>query len=79
MTTAAARTRRRTWTVRSGAGRPPRRVEVWLVDVVARVLEVCTLPGPEGHASVSRLTDGDVSPAAAPDLVVPVADLLGPA
>jgi Uma2 family endonuclease len=51
--------------------------EVWLVDLAAATLEVCTSPAPTGYGVVRRALAGDhVAPAAFPDASLAVADLL---
>ena len=50
--------------------------EVWLLDLVAGVLERHRGPGPDGFTTVTRHTGGTLAPAGAPDLVVDVATLL---
>ena len=53
--------------------------EYWLMDVNGRTLTVFREPGPDGWASETTLTDVDaVSPLAAPDAQIAVADLLPP-
>jgi hypothetical protein len=53
-------------------------VELWIVDVVARVVEVSTDPGPEGYRTIREVAQGEtVSAVALPDLIVAVADILG--
>jgi len=53
--------------------------EYWLMDVNGRTLTVFREPGPDGWASETTLTDADaVSPLAAPDAPIAVADLLPP-
>lgn len=51
--------------------------EVWLVDLVAGVLERHREPRPHGFALVERLVDGTVAPELAPDLELAVVDVLG--
>jgi len=54
-------------------------LEYWLMDVNGRTLTVFREPGPDGWASETTLTDADaVSPLAAPDAQIAVADLLPP-
>jgi len=54
--------------------------EVWLVDIPGRAVEVHTEPGPDGYATVRRLTGDDtVAPGALPDLVLAVGSLFPPA
>ncbi len=51
--------------------------EYWIVNISERVLEVYREPGENGYAHVIALAEADsVRPLAAPDAVVPVADLL---
>ena len=50
--------------------------EVWVVDLVGRVVEVCTKPGPEGYAERRRVSEGAVTPALVPGLGIDVAALL---
>lgn len=58
----------------AGAGIP----EVWIVDLAARVVEVCVDPAPEGYRQVRQVPPGaSVSPVAFADLAVAVADILG--
>jgi Uma2 family endonuclease len=53
--------------------------EYWLLDLPAKVLEVYRRPEPDGYRDVRRLTRGDsIAPDACPDVVLAVADLLGP-
>jgi Uma2 family endonuclease len=52
--------------------------EVWIVDLRRRVVEVHRDPGPEGYATVSTHGPADtVFPALAPDIGVPLRDVLG--
>ncbi len=54
-------------------------LEYWLMDVNGRTLTVFREPGPDGWASETTLTETDtVSPLAAPDAQIAVADLLPP-
>jgi Uma2 family endonuclease len=53
--------------------------EVWLLDVVARTLEVYREPGPDGYGrTYTLLPDQPVACEAFPDVVLRVADLLPP-
>jgi Uma2 family endonuclease len=52
--------------------------EVWIVDLGSRVVEVATEPGADDYGRVERVGDGGrLSPVLLPDLVIPVADILG--
>ncbi len=52
--------------------------EVWLVDLVAGEVRVLRAPGPDGYADVVVKRRGEtISPAAFPDLVLRVEDVLG--
>jgi Uma2 family endonuclease len=52
--------------------------EVWIVDLAGETVEVHRTPAPEGYRDSERvLRGGSVSPAAFPDLLVAVADILG--
>jgi Uma2 family endonuclease len=54
-------------------------VEMWLLDLNARVLEVYRTPSADGYNALQRLKPGDkVSPLAFPDLILEVAALLPP-
>lgn len=53
--------------------------EYWLVDIPAARIEIYRSPGPEGYSNKQELTRGDtVAPLAIPDLLLDVADILGP-
>jgi Uma2 family endonuclease len=53
--------------------------EVWIVDLTREVVEVFREPGRAGYASVTRLERGaTIAPAALPDAVIAVADVLPP-
>lgn len=51
--------------------------EVWIVDLVNRVVEVCRQPRPEGYAERQRLSEGPLAPPLVPSVTVDVAALLG--
>lgn len=54
--------------------------EVWIVDLQHDIVEVYRKPAPEGYASAQRVErGGSVAPAALPDAVVTVAEILPPA
>jgi Uma2 family endonuclease len=54
--------------------------EYWVLDVNERTLDVHRQPTPTGYASITQLTDADrVSPLAAPNASLLVADFLPPA
>ena len=51
--------------------------EYWIVDVVARTIEVRTQPGNSGYARTEVRRDGDVlAPAAFPDVPVAISKVL---
>jgi Uma2 family endonuclease len=53
--------------------------EYWVLDVNGRTLDVHRQPSPVGYGSITRFTDVDaVSPLAAPDASLPIADFLPP-
>lgn len=53
-------------------------VEVWLVDIAARVIEVYRQPGPTGYRQMQRLSPGQqLSSAVWPDVSLPVDEILG--
>jgi Uma2 family endonuclease len=52
-------------------------VEVWIVDLVERVVEIHRDPGAEGYAARSVARQGDtISASAFPDIAVPVAEII---
>ena len=52
--------------------------EVWLVDLDGARIEVYRNPAPDGYRDTRAVThDGTLSPAAFPDITVPVAEVLG--
>lgn len=52
-------------------------LEVWLVDLTSNRVLVHRDPSPTGHRSVSTVErDGTLTPAAFPDLHLPIAELL---
>jgi Uma2 family endonuclease len=52
--------------------------EMWLVDLVAGVVEVARSPAPGGYGTVEALGRGEtVAPGAFPELAVAVSDLVG--
>jgi len=54
--------------------------EYWVVDVNGRTLTVFRQPAPAGYTDIATLAESDVvSPLAAPNAAIPVADLLPPA
>jgi Uma2 family endonuclease len=58
----------------SAAGVP----EVWIVDLEGGAVEVYRQPSPEGYQETARRERGEeVAPAAFPDVVLAVADILG--
>jgi Uma2 family endonuclease len=53
--------------------------DVWIVDLVHALVEVYREPGPDGYRSTQRLGRGaTVSPAAFPDVMIPVDEILPP-
>jgi Uma2 family endonuclease len=51
-------------------------LELWIVDIPGRVVDVATDPGPDGYRRLLQAHPGDrVSPVAFPDFSVTVADL----
>ena len=54
--------------------------EVWIVDLTHDVVEVFRQPSPSGYVSTQRIErGGTIAPAAFPDVVVTVAEILPPA
>lgn len=51
--------------------------ELWLVDLVDGVMLRHAGPQPQGYATVDQLTDGEIAPLLAPELLLPVSALLG--
>ena len=51
-------------------------LEVWIVDLVGRAVEIGRTPSAAGYAERLRLSDGDVSPALVPGLTIGLAELL---
>jgi Uma2 family endonuclease len=52
-------------------------VEVWIVDLVAGVVEVATAPGPDGYRSIHQVgRNASITPVALPWMTLAVADLL---
>jgi Uma2 family endonuclease len=52
-------------------------VEVWLVDLVARAIEVHRAPGTAGYASVQAISKGLLRPQLLPEVAIDVAAALG--
>lgn len=51
--------------------------EYWVVDVVARTVEVCSQPGGGAYARVTRYSHGDaITLAAFPDVCIRVLDVM---
>ena len=50
--------------------------EVWIVDLIGRAVEICRTPSAAGYAERRRLSEGDVSPALLPGLIISLAELL---
>jgi Uma2 family endonuclease len=54
--------------------------EFWVVDVNGRTLTLFRQPAPADYTDIATLAESDVvSPLAAPNAAIPVADLLPPA
>jgi Uma2 family endonuclease len=54
--------------------------EVWIIDLVRGAVEVYREPGPRGYQSLTRLERGaTLTPAAFPDVVIAVMEILPPA
>lgn len=53
-------------------------VEVWLLDVNARTISICTEPTTDGYQAEVQARAGDLlRPTALPNITLPAADLLG--
>jgi Uma2 family endonuclease len=53
-------------------------VEVWIVNVEAREIEVYRQPSGDRYTEVQHLRDGKVTPLAFPDETIDIEDILGP-
>ena len=50
--------------------------EVWIVDLVGRVVEVCRKPGPQGYAERAAIKDGALTAVLVPTLHIDVGSLM---
>jgi hypothetical protein len=50
--------------------------EVWIVDLVGRIVEVCRKPGPQGYAERATVHDGVLTAALVPTLHIDVGSLM---